>query len=383
MMSWQCGGGGCHLLIVSFGWLFIGMLIALAVHEAGHLICARAMGIPVRQVTVGTGPLLFGRRFGETRLELRLFPTGGYVLHYPATLVHRGRRALVLSGGVLANATAIAAIFTGWNEVPALADDVIVPIVFMQVWIIFVNLLPRTVRVGDIRIGSDGLQLLELRSMASGEPTAAGKHYLQLIANYADGGAPPLTGASSRVMYQVARIDRWADSAAGREPVEALPREPVEALLRELQPGILSAAEEAFIIDLLLTHALARGDKFLRPRLDALSQRALTLAPSATLSGSRGAALVEIGRYAEGKAILETLITGDGLSEFDIFMTEVHLARAEQGLGNRDAAARWAAAARRSAEVYSTPTTPMMLARMDVELAADQDGDPPQSDARK
>jgi hypothetical protein len=230
-----------------------------------------------------------------------------------------------------------------------------------------VNLLPFTVKLKDGRVGTDGLQLLQLLRVKSGEPTAIGTLYAQMIATYAHGGAPPpLTPASSRIMYQMFRIDRWTDAAAAREFVEAM--------LRELGRGALPVAEEALVIDTLLTHALALGDAALRPRLDALSLRALTLAPLDTLSGSRGAALVEIGRHAEGKVMLEALVAREGLAPFDLFMTEVHLARAEHGLGDREAASRWAAAARRSAETCNTLATSIMLARMDAELASGAEG---------
>jgi len=350
---------------VGFVWTFAGLLIAIAVHETGHLACALVTGTPVRLVSVGAGPLLFRHRLHETWFELRLLPTLGFVTAYPAAVIHRGRLALFLLGGVLANTAAIAgiAIFVAWRPGAASADDVIGAIVFAQLWLMLVNLAPFSVRIGNRRIGSDGRQLWQLLSLKSGEPTAAGTVYAQLIANYAGSQAPPtFTPASARIIYHVSHADRWRSPATAREFVDAL--------FRELERGSLPAAEEAFVIDALLTYALARGDAALRPRLDALSERALTLAPSATLSGSRGAVLVEIGRYGEGKSILERVIAQDGLSPFDAFMTEAHLARAELGLGDHAAAARWATAARRSAATCTTPATPLVLARLEMELAA-------------
>ena len=275
----------------------------------------------------------------------------------------------MLLGGVLANAAAIAliAVITKGVAVTAAAGESIGAIVLVQAWMIVANLLPFTVKVKDGRVGTDGLQLLQLLRAKSGAPTAIGTVYAQMIATYAHGGvAPLLTPASPRLMYQLFRMDRWTNAPAAREFVETL--------LRELGSGTLLAAEEALVIDTLLTHAFVCGDASLRPRLDALTQRALRLAPHDTLSGSRGAALVEIGRYAEGKAVLEALIARSGLAPFDIFMTEVHLARAEHGLGNREARSRWAVAARRSAEARNTLATSLMLARMDAELAAAGEG---------
>jgi len=359
-----------HLLIaIRFAWLFIATVLAIAVHEGGHLVCGLVAGIPMRQVTVGTGPLLFRRRFGELWFELRLLPLLGLVNPYPSATIRRARLAVMLLGGVLANAAAIAliAVITKGVAVTAAAGESIGAIVLVQAWMIVANLLPFTVKVKDGRVGTDGLQVLQLVQAKSGAPTAIGTAYAQMIATYAHGGvSPPFTPASPRLMYQLFRMDRWSNPAAAREFVEAL--------LRELGRGILLAAEEAVVIDTLVTHALVCGDASLRPRLDALTQRALRLVPHDTLSGSRGAALVEIGRYAEGKAVLEALIARSGLAPFDIFMTEVHLARAEHGLGNREAGSRWAVAARRSAEACNTLATSLMLARMDMELAVAAEG---------
>jgi Peptidase family M50 len=354
-----------YWLAIRSAWLFIATVVAIAVHESGHLLCGLAAGIPMRQMTVGTGPLLFRRRFGELWFELRLLPLLGLVNPYPSATIRRVRLAVMLLGGVLANVAAIAliAVVTKGVAVTAAAGESIGAIVLVQAWMIMANLLPFTVKSKDGRVGTDGLQLLRLLRVKSSAPTAIGTAYAQMIATYAHGGVPPpFTPASSRLMYQLFRIDRWTSPAAAREFVEAL--------LRELGRDILPAAEEALAVDSLLTHAFVWGDASLRPQLDALAQRAVRLVPHAdTLSGSRGAALVEIGRYAEGKALLEALIARSGLAPFDIFMTEVHLARAEHGLGNREAASRWAVAARRSAETCNTLATSLMLTRMDAELA--------------
>jgi hypothetical protein len=351
---------------VWFVGIFIGLVIAIPVHEAGHLVCSLVSGTSVRQMTVGAGPLLFRRRFGETWFELRLLPTLGFVVNYPAAVVHRGRIALFLLGGVLANAAVIAAIaiVTARHAPPASWDGVIGAIVFTQAWFILANLMPFTTNLGDMgRVASDGGQLLQLFLLTSGEPTAAGRLYTGMVASYALGAPlPRMTAASSRIMYHVFRNDRWTDPGAAGEFVAAM--------RRELARGNLSVAEEALVLDALITHALTVGDTQLRPELDALTQRAMLLAPSDSVSGSHGAALVETGRFGEGKAVLETLAARGKLGPYDLFMTEVHLARAACGLGDRAAASRWAAAARTSAEAYPTPAVACMLARMEAELAS-------------
>lgn len=64
--------------------LALAMLSALVVaHELGHFLAARACGIPVREFSVGMGPLLLSRKGkGGTQFSLRALPVGGYCMFY-------------------------------------------------------------------------------------------------------------------------------------------------------------------------------------------------------------------------------------------------------------------------------------------------------------
>ena len=118
------------------------------------------------------------------------------------------------------------------------------------------------------------------------------------------------------------RAELWTD--------EAVRRDIWQAWRRKLTQGDLLPAEETLVLDFLVTEGLIFADPVLRPELDAWSLRALQLEPQAmTLVGSRGAVLVEIGRYQEGKSLLETVLFADGAAPFDLFMSRIFLARAE------------------------------------------------------
>jgi hypothetical protein len=105
-----------------------------------------------------------------------------------------------------------------------------------------------------------------------------------------------------------------------------------------LEPRLLPE-EEMRILDALLTDGLIFADPTLRPMLDQWSLRAVQLGPEIkTLAGTRGAVLVELGRYQEGKALLEPLARADTTPPFDTLMTEIFLAHAEHALGDAGAA---------------------------------------------
>ena len=57
--------------------LLLGGLIF--VHELGHFIVAKALGVKVLKFSIGFGPKLLGVRRGETEYLLLALPLGGYV----------------------------------------------------------------------------------------------------------------------------------------------------------------------------------------------------------------------------------------------------------------------------------------------------------------
>jgi regulator of sigma E protease len=94
--------------------LMIGVLIFL--HELGHFLFAKRMGLPVETFSLGFGPRLLGFKWKETDVRLCVLPLGGYVklagynpeepeaedLHgFLKQPYHR--RMLFYSGGILAN----------------------------------------------------------------------------------------------------------------------------------------------------------------------------------------------------------------------------------------------------------------------------------------
>ncbi|MFA5527251.1 MAG: RIP metalloprotease RseP [Peptostreptococcales bacterium] len=53
--------------------------ILIFVHEAGHFMAAKAVGIRVNKFAIGMGPVIFKKQKGETEYSLRAFPMGGFV----------------------------------------------------------------------------------------------------------------------------------------------------------------------------------------------------------------------------------------------------------------------------------------------------------------
>jgi regulator of sigma E protease len=62
--------------IISFA-IVLGLLIF--VHEFGHFIWAKFFGVKVLKFSLGFGPKLFSKQYGETEYLVSAFPLGGYV----------------------------------------------------------------------------------------------------------------------------------------------------------------------------------------------------------------------------------------------------------------------------------------------------------------
>ena len=115
-----------YVLMALLGFGFV-----IAIHEFGHFVFAKWSGVRVDVFSIGFGPVLLKKRYGETDYVLSLLPLGGYVkmlgqedvpsgTDQPAAPDPRsylsktaGWRALILLGGVLFNLISSYAILLG------------------------------------------------------------------------------------------------------------------------------------------------------------------------------------------------------------------------------------------------------------------------------
>ncbi|RZS86966.1 RIP metalloprotease RseP [Motilibacter rhizosphaerae] len=57
----------------------VGLLFAVCLHEAGHMVMAKAFGMKVTQYFAGFGPTVWSFRRGETEYGVKAVPAGGFV----------------------------------------------------------------------------------------------------------------------------------------------------------------------------------------------------------------------------------------------------------------------------------------------------------------
>ena len=69
-MNWTQIGG------IAVG--IIGFLFLITIHEGGHCLVAKLLGVRVNEFAVGMGPLLGQKEVNGTKYSFRLIPIGGY-----------------------------------------------------------------------------------------------------------------------------------------------------------------------------------------------------------------------------------------------------------------------------------------------------------------
>jgi regulator of sigma E protease len=93
---------------MSYLLVFCTLSLIITLHELGHLLAAKRMGIPVVRFSIGFGPKLWGFKLGETEYWISLIPCGGYVLPALADAeafeqIPLRRRIVFALGGPVAN----------------------------------------------------------------------------------------------------------------------------------------------------------------------------------------------------------------------------------------------------------------------------------------
>jgi len=73
------GGEGFQNVIVTLSAFIVALGVLVVIHELGHFLAAKRLGILVERFSVGFGPIVASRQSGETEYALSAIPLGGYV----------------------------------------------------------------------------------------------------------------------------------------------------------------------------------------------------------------------------------------------------------------------------------------------------------------
>lgn len=311
---------------VFFGWL-AGHALGIAAHEAGHAFAAMATGMRVKKVVIGWGETLYACEYRGIQIELNRIPSGG-VTHIAGEIrLRKWAELFVLLAGSLGNLLLLLGVVAAWYHslLPSSADYVTLGFVCAQIFLIAFALLPDAASVaGGI---TDGKRIAFILKQKNGSLTPVAECHLHSLQPYAEGEGQiaALSPASHRL------ID--IHQALCHSPAE-LPGKTVQAVIAELGKDEMSPAEELMVLDTLVTNAVIYGNRNLRDSIDEWSSRAMARGSHiSTIRFTRAAVLIELGRFADGKALIEASAHPDD-RPYDTVLNSIFLAKAEAGLGN-------------------------------------------------
>lgn len=161
--------------IVSFV-VVLGVLIF--VHEIGHFIMAKLLGVGVEKFSLGFGPRIFGKKIGMTDYRLSAIPLGGYVKMVgeapdseldesmiPLSFSHKSvlRRALIVLAGPVFNLLLSVVIFFGFFQISGL------PILKPQIGAVQEAMPAHEagIQAGDLVVSVDGHPVTKWDEMAA------------------------------------------------------------------------------------------------------------------------------------------------------------------------------------------------------------------------
>ena len=336
------------------------LALSIALHEAGHAITARLLGLEVPRIELGQGRRLHQWRWGRTTLALNSLPSAGFTYLGGAGVSGvRGRLWLAIAAGPLVTAASWGAALHG--EPPPSVGEALFPtwaftrglavwegVAFVNGWLLAFNLVPlpalRWLPLGK----NDGARLLTV-------PFAPRRELDTMAVSAAVFEAEDL-----RCSGDLPGAVRVLEAALARAPGSWVVRNSL-AIVR-LQQGELATARELFLellaeeppmpeLRWLIRNNLAWADfrlrrDELRGEADAHSAAAHARFPQAPfVLGTRGAVLVWLGRAAEGVPLLERAyaMNSEPLSRA---LNACCLVLAAASRGRLDAAQQWLARAR-------------------------------------
>lgn len=293
--------------------------LAILIHELGHAVATRLVGLHLLAIEMGSGPPRWSHRVGGTSLVLRRrFLMGGRTLHVAVNDVEqRWQGAVVLASGSLAN-IAVAAVLIGVLQRgvalsvsggPTLLGAVMLGAVSANLWPCLTALWPRAPEEGESH-GNDGAQLLGLLKTPApiSERDLAASRYMALFNARMYPEALELLermtpGRTSDPWLLATLLDIYtrvhgADAALTRY-TSAVAHGPMENSHGDF------AASQAWLQANLAIVLLRGAGPHDHDEIDALVQGMMAgWKDTAVVKGTMGAALVMRGRVEDGEALL-------------------------------------------------------------------------------
>ncbi len=394
LQAWPLLGSGLGRAAEFTAAVWLSQTVLILIHELGHLLAGAAVWMTPAGARVGRGPLLLRPQLGGVDLRLHAWPSDGCAfLTHRTERLFRARTFAMCAGGPAAHALAVAAMFWAARSLPAAAAPFLLAAGLAGAYhLLLGSLFPFRMTGGRTRraeyafvdaaallnafrlpashvrwrVGVDLGSAASKRAFASpDEQRASAEELAALVARYPENGFLHLLtalAAQHRSDWEQA-AGHWerflaVEGENGLLPPEVHAWARNEQIIARVMVGdpagarrdclalLESDAPRRFKIeqlDRLACLPLMQGLRAYAPEALDWADRALALDPSsATLQGTRGSLLMELGRWEEGAEILHR-VRAASASPIDQGISALYLALAAREQGRQEEARALAA----------------------------------------
>lgn len=320
--------------------IYLWMYFSTFCHEMGHFLFAKLAGMSPYLVQVGTGYKFLKLQLFKTVFEFRILPYAGMTQAYHLTLDSFNVRFLFFAiGGVFANFILVAFLI---NLLRVQGDFVILILIMLEFVLLYSNLTPTEFQLYNQTVQTDGQLIISALTINYQDVfKEISEEYKKQSYRYKNKKAilpKTFLGNDLRTLQIFIEAQKKLYSYGYEEAVKLF--------IQVLKFKNISSWEKVFILDNLSCIVVMHGYKKYLNDADRWSEEAIKLASySKTLKGTRGAILVELGRYDEGKQLLLPLTEPEN-DALDIAVSSCYIAKAEYFLGNIERVNAWLANAK-------------------------------------
>jgi len=296
-------------LLIAIAAFVAAFAIGTILHELAHAIAAVFVGFRLRRVRIGIGTSLFRGRLGDAEFEVGAIPGWGMVEIYPPLRDRRLAMFLHVAAGPAMDVLLLVAFVDAHAYLPAgeIGNAIIMPAILAQLTSTLANLWPHRAVVYGRETANDGLLMCQILWGTASLKSYRDGYCAILSRSLQPGEALPVFNAQSEKIA-------WHLMTRLAPPREATGT--ADAALEGLLTNDMPRCEALTVLDTLVTSALESIDPARLADLDQWSSRLHALAPDvATFRGSRGAVLIELGRFEEGLAMLAEAENGSPFND--------------------------------------------------------------------
>lgn len=319
-------------ILLSLGFRSLNKIL-LVIHETGHFISAKILGLNPYKIVLGKNDVLLDRSINGIRLIVKSFPDNGLVkIEIPSKSFLKFRLTIVYLFGVFCEILFfLTSLLILRYSLTLLA--VILPAAYYLIADIYKNLVPNVLDIDGEKLPNDGMQAIDIffgsKSKVDEITLSNQVGYAFELAQYKlDGIKSQKADVSLLKFWELAFEQIHSDRI-------------LECYRNSLNNTDLSIEERNYYLDFFVTVALFQESGDYLEDSDLFSRELLNSLPhDLSIKGSRGCVLIEMGQNQEGIELLTEVMEKADEPEVRLISAS-YLALAYSQINSPKAAMKW------------------------------------------